>query len=156
MIPEQGLDLLYGIKGPTKRQIEFRDKTGMRISLLNLAKGEYNLALSLKPNEKYPQNKLKEIADYFAEIQKEFEANYAVMIAGADELFDAKEFAQAKEQYELALTVKPDDAYPRQRLEDIKEQLAFIEKQNTLDASYEEMLAEGDNLYANGHYDLAL
>ena len=122
----------------------------------NLAKGEYNLALSLKPNEKHPQSKLKEIANYFAEIQKEFEANYSVMIAGADELFDAKEFAQAREQYELALTVKPDDTYPQQRLEDIKEQLALIEEQKKLDASYEEMLAEADNLFANGHYDLAL
>lgn len=122
----------------------------------NLAKGEYNLALSLKPNEKYPQKKLDEIAAYFANIQKEFEANYAGMIAGADKLYDNKEFIQAKEQYELALTVKPEDPYPVQQISNIEEQLALIEEQNKVNATYQEILSEADKLYSNGHYDLAL
>jgi tetratricopeptide (TPR) repeat protein len=122
----------------------------------NLAKGEYNLALSLKPDEKYPQKKLDEIAAYFANIQKEFEANYAGMITAADGLFNNKEYLQAKEQYELALTVKPDDPYPAQKITEIDEQLAFIEEQNKLDATYQEVLAEADKLLSNGHYDLAI
>jgi len=121
-----------------------------------LAKGEYNLALSLKPKEKYPQKKLDEIDGYFENIQKEFEANYANTIAGADKLFDEKEYNQAKEQYELALTVKPDDPYPAQKIAEIDNQLELLAEQAKLDATYEQVIAEADNLYLNGHYDLAI
>ena len=137
------------------RSIESADSL-FDLQELNLAKGEYNLALSLKPNEKYPQKKLDEIAVYFANIQKEFEANYTGMIEKADNLFHSKEFTQAKEQYELALTVKPDDPYPAQRIADIDEQLTLIEEQRKLDATYQEVLDEADKLYSNGHYDLAI
>jgi len=121
-----------------------------------LAKSDYNMALTLKPDEGYPKSKIGEIDAYFADQQKQFEANYASMIASADKLFEEQQYMQAKEQYEFALTIKPDDTYPKQRLQDIDKQLDLIEEQKRLNATYDDLIAEADNLYQNGHYDLAI
>lgn len=122
----------------------------------NPAKAEYNMAITLKPDENYPKTKIKEIDAWFAEQKREFEANYSNMIAAADKLFDNREFMQAKEQYEFALTIKPEDEYPRQKLKDIEIQLALIEEEKKLNATYNELIAEADQLYESGHYDLAI
>ncbi len=122
----------------------------------NIAKSEYNMALTLKPDESYPKLKIREIDAFFAEQQKEFEANYSSMIAAADKLFNDQEFMQAKEQYEFALTIKPGDEYPKQKLKDIENQLLSIEKQKRINATYDDLIAEADQLYQKGHYDLAI
>ncbi len=122
----------------------------------NVARSEYNMALTLKPGEAYPKSKIREIDAYFAEQQKEFEANYGNMIAAADKLFDEFKYMQAKEQYELALTIKPDDEYPKQKLSAIETELALMEEQKKLNATYYELITEADGLYEAGHYDLAI
>ncbi len=120
------------------------------------AKADYNLALTLKPNESYPKSKLREIDAYYAEQLKAFEANYSDMVYKADSLFQAKQFNLARDQYNFALTVKPDDEYPKTKLLEIEQQLVLLAQKEKLNASYQELIAEADNLYQNGHYDLAV
>lgn len=120
------------------------------------AKSEYNLALNLKPDEEYPKSKIREIDAWYALQKKEFEANYNTMIAEADQLYDQKDFIGAKEKYNFALEIKPDDEYPKQKLKDIEIQLALIEEEQKKDAVYNNLVAEADELYNQGHYDLAI
>ena len=120
------------------------------------AQGQYNLALTLKPGESYPQSKLAEIDAHFAAQQKKFEANYTQMLAKADSLFDAKQYMTAREQYEFALTIKPEDNYPQKRLNDIEDALALMAEQEKLEKEYNGLITEGDQLFSDGHYDLAV
>ena len=120
------------------------------------AQGQYNLALTLKPGESYPKNKLAEIDAHFAAQQKEFEANYSHMLAKADSLFDAKQYMTAREQYEFALTIKPEDTYPQKKLKDIEQELALIAEREKQDKEYNDLIAEADQLFSSGHYDLAV
>jgi cytochrome c-type biogenesis protein CcmH/NrfG len=120
------------------------------------AQGAYKLALNLKPDETYPKTKLAEIDAHFEAQQKAFEANYQQMVAKADSLFDAKQYMPAKEQYEFALTIKPEDPYPQQKLKDIDQELALIAEHEKKDKEYNDLIAEGDQLFNDGHYDLAV
>ncbi len=138
-----------------KRSITKADSL-MAIQIFADAKAEYNLALILKPEEKYPKTKLEEINAYFAEQQKAFENNYSQMLIEADKLFDEKEYAQAKEKYEFALETKPEDTYPKEKLTAIESIFAAQTAQTKKDETYTALIAEADKLFTNGHYDLAV
>ncbi len=127
----------------------------LTIEEFTAAQGQYNLALTLKPGESYPKSKLAEIDAHFAAQRMAFEENYANMLVKADSLFDAKQYMSSKEQYEFALTIRPDDAYPQQRIVDIEKELALIAEKEKLDKEYLALIAEGDKLFNEGHYDLA-
>jgi tetratricopeptide (TPR) repeat protein len=127
----------------------------LAIEEFKAAQGQYNLALTLKPAESYPKTKLAEIDAHFAEQHRAFEENYANMIAKADSLFDIQQYMSSKEQYEFALTIRPEDIYPRQRIIDIEKELALIAKREKLDNEYRALIAEADKLFSAGHYDLA-
>lgn len=120
------------------------------------AKGDYNMALTLKPNEKYPKSKLNDIAGYLAQQQKAFEADYNKKIAEADKLFQEKKYNEAKAQYQLALKINPEDEYPRQKLNEIEKQLELLAVAAQQDATYQDIISEADRLYKEGHYDLAI
>ncbi|MCF6342374.1 MAG: hypothetical protein L3J31_06170 [Bacteroidales bacterium] len=120
------------------------------------AKAAYNLAMNLKPEEKYPQTKLDEINAYFTEQQKKFEANYAQMLLEADKLFGEKEYSRAKEKYKSALETNPDDTYPVDQLAAIEGVFELQAAEQKKDEDYNLLIAEGDRLYSNGYYDLAI
>jgi len=126
------------------------------IQEFELARGDYNMALTLKPDEKYPQTRLKDIENYYAEQQKKFEADYKDMLAQADKLFGEKKYSEARQQYNMALKINPDDEYPRQKLNEIDKQEKLIALAAQQDSAYNAIIAEADRLYTAGHYDLAI
>lgn len=121
----------------------------------NTAKGSYTLAVEFKPNETYPATRIREIDKLLAEQRKAFEADYANKIKSADELYASKKYLQAKELYEMAIEIKPDDEYPNQRLADIENQLVLIAEQEKTDSQYKELIAEADRLFDNSQFELA-
>ncbi|MBU3928555.1 MAG: hypothetical protein KKB74_12180 [Bacteroidetes bacterium] len=120
------------------------------------AKGEFNLALNLKPEEAYPKQKLAAIEQHFATLQQSFEANYGKVIAGADSAFEAGKYAIAKTQYETALTVKPDEVYPQQRIGQINQKLDELEQLTRVNNAYLTLVADADQLASAGQLELAL
>jgi len=110
----------------------------------NPAKGAYSMALAFKPNEAYPASQIKEIENLINEQRKAFEADYSNKIAKADELYAAAQYQQAKELYEMALTIKPDDEYPKQKLADIDQQLVLIAEQEKVEKQYQDLIAQAD------------
>ena len=127
-----------------------------QIQEYELARGDYNMALNLKPDEKYPKNRLKDIENYYAEQQKKFEADYKNMIAKADKLFNDKKYTEARQQYNMALKINPDDEYPKQKLGEIDKQEKLMAMAAQQDSAYNAVIAEADKLYTAGHYDLAI
>ncbi|MCB2207998.1 MAG: hypothetical protein KQH67_06840 [Bacteroidetes bacterium] len=127
----------------------------LAIEEFTAAQGQYKLALTLKPGEAYPTSKLAEIDTHFAAQRKAFEENYANMVTKADSLFDAQQYTLSAEQYEFALTIRPDDNYPKERLIEIENQLAAIAAQKKLDSEYMALIAAADDFFNAKQFDLA-
>lgn len=127
----------------------------MNLNEYALAKGKYNLALNLKPDESYPKNKINEIDAIFEEEQKAFEENYNNLITSADDAFNSKSYNQAKALYQQALEIKPDDSHPKGRLTEIDELIALAAAQNALEAKYAETIAQADNLFSSGNFEMS-
>ncbi len=129
-------------------------------SLYNLqefdnAQAEYNLALTLKPNESYPKKKLHDIYNYFAKQKKLLEENYNSIIASADSLLKKQQYNTAAQKYNLALKIKPDDEYPKKQLEIIKVAQDKLSAQEKIDKKYQTIVIDADRLMDSGEYNLA-
>ena len=96
---------------------------------LTTAKMQFNVALSIKPNETLPVQRIREIdamiaqrnAERLAQAQRETDEKYRQAISVADNSFKAKTYTIARLQYQEAQLIKPDETYP-------KNQIALIDK----------------------------
>ena len=77
------------------------------------------MANSIKPDEKYPQQKIAECNGYIAEQLKRLSAEYAVAIADADKLYASKIYDKAIVAYRKAGKTKPDETYPDEMIDKI-------------------------------------
>ncbi len=127
-----------------------------KLQEMDNARAQYNLALNLKPNKSYPEQQITAIKAYFTRQQEQLQANYRAVIRSADSLFNKGAFPAAREKYQMALKTRPKDPYPKQKLSEIEVKLARIEKQNKIEAQYQNLIAEAKQLQAAGHFDLAI
>lgn len=142
---------------------------------LESAKDKYNEALVVKSTEQYPKDKIKEIEALIA--KKKEEEQIAITMAKKDEEYDRYiqeadrsfgnwEYELAKSAYEKALVVKPDEQYPKTKIEEIDKILA--EKQKELEAQkekelaekqkeqqYKDFIAKADGFFASSEYEKA-
>ncbi len=110
------------------------------------ALNDYKDALLLKSEEKHPKERIADIqgrldADAQAKAEKdrldrekaEKDKHYADLIASADASFKAKQYETAKTGYTDALSVKPEEKYPKGRLADIAKLLGDMASKNEAD-----------------------
>jgi hypothetical protein len=96
------------------------------------AKLAYNEALAVKPNEQQPKDKIKEIEGITADIaakdkaekdklakEKELNDKYTAAIAKADAALFTKNYEVAKTAYNEALTIKPNEQLPKDKISGI-------------------------------------
>jgi hypothetical protein len=110
------------------------------------ATNAYNEASGIKPEEKYPKNKLAEIEQILA---KQRDDAYQQAIAAANASFNGKQWNDALDQYNKALTIKANDAYATKQIAAIN---AELEKLKMLDGQYNTAIAEADKLFTNKDY----
>lgn len=89
-------------------------------SKLSNALIEYQNAITIKTDEIYPKNQIKEIQLL---ISKQDE-KYSNLISQADKAFDNSDWLTAKTGYIEALTVKPNEVYPTNRLKIVNQKLS--------------------------------
>jgi tetratricopeptide (TPR) repeat protein len=116
------------------------------------AKSEYEKATKLKPNEEYPKSKIQEVSGLLASIMAQ-QNSYEMAIAAADKLFNEKQYVEAKIEYQKALKLKPDAKYPSDKIKEIDK---ILQSQKIAMGQYNELLQEGDALFAQGKYDKAM
>ena len=144
---------------------------------LEAAKEKFAAAASIKSEEQYPKDKIAEIDKKLGELAAKEEeirlqnekaaavdAKYQGLVAAADQAFESENYEEAKQQYEAALSVK-DDAYPRQQIAAIGERLMALESQEAaaaqaaeqakIDAKYQGLIAEADQLLEEGKLESA-
>ncbi|MCD4680889.1 MAG: hypothetical protein K8S00_10930, partial [Bacteroidales bacterium] len=112
------------------------------------AKDSYNTASGIKPDEKYPKDKLSEIVILLAGILAQDEA-YAKAITDADEKFNANIFDESLKSYQQALKIKPAEAYPGERIGEINTILADIKAK---EEAYVEAISMGDKSFKSKDY----
>ncbi len=90
------------------------------------AKSSYTEALTYKAGEKYPKDKITEIDKILDAIarQKELEKKYNDAITKADKLFLSKDYKISKGSYNEALSYKPNEKYPKDKIAEIDKLLA--------------------------------
>ncbi|MCY1720567.1 hypothetical protein OU798_09455, partial [Prolixibacteraceae bacterium Z1-6] len=130
----------------------------------------YTAAKEAKADETYPDEQLAKIdsivstrarlaeeaaaaeAARLAAIQAEKDKNYADALARADNLFNEKEYEGSRNEYRVALDVKPEEAYPQQRIDEIGTILAQL---SAAQKAYEEAVARGDREFRTESFDAA-
>lgn len=132
---------------------------------LELAKNSYSLALELKPGEKYPEERINEIdrildeRDRLLAQKNELEKNYTTFIQKADQYYKTEQWVFAREAYEKALNLKPNEKYPLSQIKAIDEilaqQAAELKKYQEKKARYDEYLRLADNFFNRDAYDEA-
>lgn len=84
----------------------------------------YNKAIAMKKDEEYPRIKLKDIQKLIEQDMRDQEnQQYRNLIEEGDRAFEAKNYSIARFNYNKALSVKPNDSYPKDQLKKIKEEL---------------------------------
>ncbi|WP_214648362.1 hypothetical protein [Draconibacterium halophilum] len=135
------------------------------------AKSIFAKAAELKPEETYPLEMMGKIDGLIAEqellaqeaaeaeaarlaaIQAEKDKNYNDAIARADELFTAENYENSRNEYRAALDIKPEEAYPQQRIDEIGN---FLAQLSAAQKAYEEAVAEGDREFRSEGWDAAI
>lgn len=123
----------------------------------NEAKSKYTDALGIKKDEKYPQQRLELIEQKMAQAEeaRKREEQYKKLIKVGDDLFIAGTYTDAKTKYEEALKIKPDEAHPKQRLEEINKKLASQMEAAEKEEQYKKVIADADKLFTENKFNEA-
>lgn len=115
-------------------------------SKLEDALAKYKEALALKPSEITPKEKINEITQKIADLasQNAKEKSYTDAITSADALFVQEKLSEAKVQYQKALEVKPDEAYPKTKIAAIEIKLKELADKQVADKAYNDKIAAAD------------
>ena len=127
-----------------------------KVPELDNAKAEYNLALNLKPNESYPKTQIKKIEALQRKELEAQQANYRHIIHQGDSLFKGKQYLDSRKLFSQALTLKPNDAYPKKMLNEIAQALLKQAAQQKVEAQYQELVASGNQFFNSHDWDLSL
>lgn len=124
----------------------------------NEAKAQYQEAQKVKPGEPLPKERIVEIEAKLEQLvreaelarkQAELDAQYTVLVAGADKKFDARKLAEALNDYKNALALKPDEAHPAQRIAAINEQLDAVAREQAEKERLAQEQADKDKRYGD-------
>jgi len=112
----------------------------------------YTKALNIKPAETYPKSQVEKINTLIAE-QKKLDADYLSVLASADKLFDETKYTDAISDYRKALTFKPSEKYPSEKITEAEKRIADIA---ALQQAYDKALADGDKKLTEKDFENAL
>ncbi len=140
------------------------------------AQKNYREALKIK-DKKYPKEQLRRIAIILQKIesekekQRKLQEQYETQIAKGDKFFNDEEFGAARHHYQQAIEIKPEEEYPKEKLQEIEELLAKTDKvtqtatNNTNNPDkktsireekfYAELIEKGDKNFKAEHYTVA-
>jgi tetratricopeptide (TPR) repeat protein len=126
--------------------------------LFTEAISKYREALTLKPDEKLPQQRIDEINQLMAKIKNDQAAQnqYNQFIAEADKLLTEKKYDEAKQSYLSAIGIRPEERYPKLKIDEIDNLLANLNKKDTKAEEFKKIVESAASEYTAKKYDAAL
>ena len=131
------------------------------------SKTTYQDALDLKTNEAYPKSQIRKIDEILSEQRrlaeeqerlamekKGMDEKFNTFIALADSQYSSETYESAKKNYNSALQVKPDEAYPKSQIQKIDEILSELKAKAEEEARIAAELKAKEKDYKN-HIALA-
>lgn len=106
----------------------------------------------IKPDEKYPKDKLKELDELIKDLERK-ERLYERSVKSADSLYNLREYQAAMNEYLYASGLLPRESYPRNRVDQINKIFESARKEQ---AAYQKIIEEADQLYMIQDYNAAL
>ena len=117
------------------------------------ARQEYQNALLIRPGERYPRQRIDEANRLLAELKGK-QQTYDNLLITANDLFFKKEYMQAKESYQQALTLFPGEEIPQSRIIRINSILDSLYRANK--ALYDQAIGDGDRFFNAYEFDKAI
>lgn len=114
----------------------------------------YKQALQYKPDDNGVNRRISEIEQILS--KQENERKFAETLAQAENLFNKKEYPQAREIYRNAANILPDDPRPNARIEEINRILQSISEQSAKEQNYQLAIQNGDKLFGQQKYNEAI
>ena len=117
------------------------------------AKTKYELALTIKPEDKHPANQLVEIEAQLLAIAalNELQSQYDALIAEADDYVTTKQYEGAISKYNEAISLKPDEDYPVTRIAEIEVVIANAAQQKEIDENFAKQIALAQRLFSENN-----
>ncbi|MES2588165.1 MAG: hypothetical protein V4622_04240 [Bacteroidota bacterium] len=121
----------------------------------------YNQALAIKPSEKEPVNKANEAKRLSEDVAKgEAFAQYQKILNAGQKAIDEKDWTKAKDMYNRAIKLDPNDAIPKNKLKEIDALIKAEEdaKKGSLDKenTYKNKISEAELAVKSKEYDKAI
>lgn len=121
------------------------------------AKEKFEAALLIKPNEKIPQDRLKEIEAALASMNKQEE--FDKLVKAGDELFGQKKWEECISKYEAAKSLIPTDKHPPEQISKAKKALddlmADESARKERETKYNEWFSQGEKNFKDKNYEVA-
>ena len=127
------------------------------------AKTSYESASQIKPHEQYPKDQIAQIdanlaaetAAADAERQKQIQAEFDAFISDGDKSQKKQKYEDALRQYEDALALIPTSELALQKIAEVNELLGALDKELADRQKYDNLVQEGDALFASEDYEMA-
>jgi sulfur transfer complex TusBCD TusB component (DsrH family) len=144
-------NLLMGLASTNKKYLDAIADADQKFSAKDYtnARIKYVAASVIKPVEQYPKDRIKACDDALGTAG--IEKKYADFISEADKKFVAKDFNGAKGKYNEALSVKPTEQYPKERIKACDDELA----KNLTNKAYNDLIVAADTKFALKDYATA-
>lgn len=122
-----------------------------------LAKASYESALTIKPSESYPTEKITAINQLLADMASTAEKENQIkqLLAEGQTLLTAKDYVPAKSKYEQVLSLAPDNATAQTKLTEINAAMAALMDQQAKDEQFNQLKQEGMGLAAQSQWNPA-
>jgi tetratricopeptide (TPR) repeat protein len=134
------------------KQIEKADEYYISKDFIS-ARKQYVIATNLWPEKNYANDMIGRIDEKLAEGRKDLDNNYKLYVTLGDSLLDINEYSQALAEYNLALNLKPNEAYPKSKLEEID--AYFVNQKKAFEANYGIMIESADSAFNAESYIVA-
>lgn len=127
------------------------------------ARTAYNKALSIKPAELYPKQRIdrinKLIAEEVSRKQNAVEEGYNQAVSSGNSYLAAQQYNQAKQEFQRALTFKPNDILSKNKIAEIdrliQAQAQRMTSENAKKEQYQAAVRKADGLFQMKEYDAA-
>ncbi|MFV0345753.1 MAG: hypothetical protein ACK5IQ_05835 [Bacteroidales bacterium] len=118
------------------------------------ARSTYEKVLLVNPTHQHSKDRIALIDKILND--KDIEAKYAELISQADGQFNSKEYQQSIDIYRSALSIKPDEDYPKRQIEKAEAAMARLLSEKERQEKFDKLIARGDAQVTGEDYDEAL